>query len=308
VKVTKNLHWHTFEELENMESPFHEGELILQKLYGVEDKMDNVGRRVIRSFMPDQHREFYQDLAVVFLGYTDDKGRAWSTLLSGNKGFIQSPDATTLEISYHRAPDELWLKNLHLGQDVGLLGLEFISRRRNRLSVKVAKLFDGGFTLATKQSFGNCPRYISPKSIEVLKFQEEISSSQFSTLGSEHRQIIMESDTFFVSSYISSKDGVANEGVDISHRGGSPGFVKVVNEKRLLIPDYSGNFHFNTLGNFLVNSVCGMLFIDFTTGNRLQMTGHATILPLNSDLSDFPQAERLWQFDLEEGYFLKFTK
>lgn len=53
-----------------------------------------------------------------------------------------------------------------------------------------------------------------------------------------------------------------NRGVDISHRGGLPGFIHIENDNRLLIPDYSDNHFFNTLGNLAANPKAGLLFID----------------------------------------------
>lgn len=43
-------------------------------------------------------------------------------------------------------------------------------------------------------------------------------------------------------------------GADVSHRGGHPGFIRVEDAQTIIIPDYSGNNMFNTLGNILVNA------------------------------------------------------
>jgi hypothetical protein len=96
-------------------------------------------------------------------------------------------------------------------------------------------------------------------------------------------------------------------GVDVSHRGGKPGFVWVDNNNTLTIPDYLGNFHFNTLGNFLVNPKAGLLFIDFDKGHVLSLTGIVEILWESVELEYFDGAERLWQFHLEKGLYLKYS-
>ena len=69
----------------------------------------------------------------------------------------------------------------------------------------------------------------------------------------------------------------------------------------LTVPDYRGNFHFNTLGNFLINPRAGLLFIDFATGDLLMMTGSVQILNEDEDLEYFEGAERLWRFQLKAG-------
>jgi predicted pyridoxine 5'-phosphate oxidase superfamily flavin-nucleotide-binding protein len=86
------------------------------------------------------------------------------------------------------------------------------------------------------------------------------------------QRAIERADTLFIASVH------ADAGADASHRGGQPGFVRVLNERRLLIPDYAGNNMFQTLGNIAADPRVGLLFVDFDTGTTLQMTGRAKIL------------------------------
>ena len=67
-------------------------------------------------------------------------------------------------------------------------------------------------------------------------------------------------------------------GADISHRGGKPGFVRAGDNGTLSFPDFSGNGHFNTFGNLEVCDRAGLLFVDFTTGDVLQLTGGAEVV------------------------------
>ena len=65
-------------------------------------------------------------------------------------------------------------------------------------------------------------------------------------------------------------------GIDVSHRGGKPGFVRVddgVGGTVLTFPDFRGNFFFNTLGNITAHPKAGLLFVDHETGGVLQLTG-----------------------------------
>jgi len=79
-------------------------------------------------------------------------------------------------------------------------------------------------------------------------------------------------------------------GADISHRGGFKGFVRVVNDHELRVPDYRGNTLFNSLGNIVASRKLGMLFINFNTGNSLQLSGEGDLLWQKEDLLD--NAER----------------
>ena len=58
----------------------------------------------------------------------------------------------------------------------------------------------------------------------------------------------------------------------MSHRGGKPGFVGVQGDT-LAIPDFRGNRFYNTLGNLLGDPRAGLLFVDFASGDILQIQG-----------------------------------
>jgi hypothetical protein len=84
--------------------------------------------------------------------------------------------------------------------------------------------------------------------------------------------------------------------VDVSHRGGKPGFVHVNDDGTLTVPDFSGNKFFNTIGNLLVNPRAGLLFIDFENGNLLYLAVAAEIIWEGEQISAFEGAERLLRF------------
>jgi predicted pyridoxine 5'-phosphate oxidase superfamily flavin-nucleotide-binding protein len=112
--------------------------------------------------------------------------------------------------------------------------------------------------------------------------------------------LITRADTFFIaSSYTGSED--PRHGADVSHRGGRPGFVQITDDDTLLFPDYRGNFLFNTLGNLLVNPRCGLLFLDFDSGDALYLTGRGEILwEWPRDDPAFRDAQRLVQVHVDE--------
>ena len=77
---------------ENSPSPFHSGEREIQRRIGVRDKMEPFGRKVIRDFMPEQHRAFYHQLPFVFVGHADQEGWPWASILFNKPGFMKSKD------------------------------------------------------------------------------------------------------------------------------------------------------------------------------------------------------------------------
>ena len=79
------------------EAPFHAGEVAVQMRAGVREKAEIGGRRSIRRYLPEQHRQFFEQLPFIVLGGIDALGQPWATLRIGEPGFVSSPDATTLQ-------------------------------------------------------------------------------------------------------------------------------------------------------------------------------------------------------------------
>ena len=107
--------------------------------------------------------------------------------------------------------------------------------------------------------------------------------------------MIRSADTFFVAS--SGALGDRNAGIDVSHRGGRAGFVSFAEGGALTIPDYVGNNYFNTFGNLVVQPRCGLLFLDFQSGELLQLRGMAKIDWQGTRSRAAYETERSWTFD-----------
>lgn len=62
------------------------------------------------------------------------------------------------------------------------------------------------------------------------------------------------------------------------HRGGPKGFIKVIDDKTLGFADYSGNKQYISLGNLAENDRAFLLLIDYATGRRIKLWGHARVV------------------------------
>jgi ferredoxin-NADP reductase/predicted pyridoxine 5'-phosphate oxidase superfamily flavin-nucleotide-binding protein len=278
-------------------SPWHTGELQLQRSVGVVEQMDELGRHVIRDHLIDQHRKFYPQLPFAVLGAVDAAGDTWATLRAGRPGFLSSPDPTHLHIALPRQPADPADEGLQNGDAVALLGIELSTRRRNRVNGTIHRDSPDGFTIGVEQAYGNCPQYIQRREFRFVAHPHAVSAIPAITLDrldDAARATIEQADTFFVASYADGDDG--HRQVDVSHRGGKPGFVRVDADGVLTIPDFAGNKFFNTLGNFAVNPKAGLMFVDFDSGDLLQLTGDAEVLLDSPDIATFQGAERLWRF------------
>ena len=268
--------------------PFHDGEKALQQESGAFGTLSVAGPRVIRSYMPDQHRSFFAQLPWLVVGSLDAQGQPWASALAGPPGFVRAPDPQQLVV---QAP----LAGLLPGAPVGLLGIEPHTRRRNRMNGVVTQAGEQGFSVQVSQSFGNCPKYIQAREATWAGPQAAGAVQEARSLDDTARRIIAAADTFFIATAhpAAQQGGAASHGVDVSHRGGRPGFVRIAADGSLQVPDYNGNHFFNTLGNIALNPRCGLLFIDFEAGDTLQLAASAELVWDGPAVAAHPGAQRL---------------
>ena len=282
--------------------PFHEGECAAQERVGVREKMRAVGQQVIRDFMPDQHREFFTQLPFVIVGTVDEQGQPWASVLANPPGFIASPTPHELVICARPLTADPLADTLARHAPIGLLGIAPHTRRRNRMNGVIERVTDSCLQVRVSQSFGNCPKYIQARQLEYVPGQGAAKLVHRTGLGDEAvRRLIQRADTFFIATaYPADKmeASASAHGVDVSHRGGKPGFVRVDDDRTLTVPDYAGNQFFNTIGNLLVNPRAGLLFIDFDTGDLLYLAVDAEIIWEGEPLHAFEGAQRLLRFNV----------
>jgi uncharacterized protein len=278
-----------------MEStPFHADELAAQVLAGGDAK-----HAAIRDFMPEQHRTFFAALTYIFIATLDADGWPVATLLEGQPGFVEPSDPATLRIHALPSVDDPASGTIQVGKDIGILGIDFATRRRNRANGVVSHVGET-FSVAVKQSFGNCPQYIQRRTVQHLEAVPN-KAQRLDSLDKRARELIERADTFFVASRSRAEMG-ARGGADISHRGGRPGFV-LVDGDTLSIPDFRGNRYFNTLGNLLGEPRASLLFLDFATGDLLHLQGLVRIDWRGPTAERVQGAERLWHFQTTRGWY-----
>jgi uncharacterized protein len=272
---------------EKIEAPFHAGELLAQQLAG-----GGPPGFAIRDFMPDQHRSFFPLLPFLCVGALDREGWPLATILTGAPGFVSSPTPDTLAIAADAGEGDPARGLLSEGAAIGLLGIELATRRRNRANGVLTRAGGEGLLLQVQQSFGNCPKYIRTRTLQPALAAPSATVS-FEGLGEQAAALVARSETLFVAS-------ASGGTVDISHRGGPAGFVRVQGDT-LLVPDYPGNRYFNTLGNLVLEPRCAMVLVDFASGDILQLQGEAEILWDQAPAGD-PLAQRMWTMRVKRGW------
>lgn len=258
-----------------IENPFHAGELAVQERLGeVQDGRPN--GRVIADAVMGGAFKFVEQQPFVVLGSATAEGATWASLLFGAPGFTRVLDERTVQIDLGQAAahaEDPLFYGLQVDDRIGMLVIEPGSRRRLRINGSV-RHEEELLRVAVDESYPNCPKYIQRRHLRTSVNLEALQSKparRGSVLEDEQLALVRAADTFFVAS----ANPTGN--VDVSHRGGNPGFVQVLDERTLSIPDYPGNHMYNTLGNFALNPHAGLTFLDFESGHMLLMTGKARI-------------------------------
>lgn len=312
--------------LNNPSWPFHRGELEIQMKLGAFEYVNSYAPQFIRPEMPKQHRDFYANQPFLVAAARDDRGNMWSTLLFAAEpekvdSFVSSPDPKTLILSSSPLPGDALEGALAVGSDLGLLGIEFATRRRNRVNGRITanNPVDKQITFQVDQSFGNCPQYIKPrtwwsadpqdtsanvsnKEIDVPQCQPPDVTARPSQLTLEQVKYVQEAETIFLATGYRGHGENPAYGNDAGHRGGSAGFLEVQADNRtILLPDYNGNSHFNTIGNIHMDPSMGMTIPLYETGGMLQLSGRASIIwDEDARVAQHAGAKRLVQFEIDE--------
>lgn len=257
-------------------SAFHAGEIAVQVRAG-ERAIAERRESTIRDRLNDPARAFVESQRVVAAGAAASDGALWASLWCGATGFVRAnADGDSIEVSSvfdDPTVDPVW-SIVRSSEPLGLLVIDFETRRRLRINGLVARTDESGLELRIREAFGNCPKYIQKRlrSDNSRPANGAIGTvERGSSLDDARRRLITRTDTLFVTSVHPER------GIDVSHRGGCAGFVRILDDRTLRVPDYPGNSMFQTLGNLEVDTRAATAFIDFERRRVLSATGHAVV-------------------------------
>ena len=242
--------------------------------------------------MPDQHSEFFGHLSYFGVSTVDTDGRPWATIIVGSPTtLIHAVSPTQLNISAHLPEGDPFLSSIISTKQATCryfagVGVDFSNRRRNKVAgfITAANVLGSvlRMTLTTNESLGNCPKYITIRQLQYHKRHAQVGVDHRNTgnvtLNEQCRDIINRASTIFLATRHTSHVSDNTSDLGLNHRGGSPGFVRIYEENRktfIVIPDYSGNRFYQSLGNIETDRVAGVVFPCFVTGDMLHVTGIA---------------------------------
>lgn len=118
-------------------------------------------------------------------------------------------------------------------------------------------------------------------------------------LGPKEAMFLATRDSFYVAS--TSASGWPY----IQHRGGPPGFVKLLGESSIGFADYRGNRQYVSLGNVATDDRVALFFMDYVRRARLKLLGRMRSVPLD-DASELAAAlvDDAYDAKVERGFII----
>jgi uncharacterized protein len=290
--------------------PFHEGEIAVQERTGEREQGAHNGA-MVHDFVTPPACRFLARQRVLAVALPDGEGRPWASVWLGEPGFVRCEDTRTVRLVTSPPP---WTDGdpsaamLVAGDRLGLLSIDLATRQRLRINGSVKGFTGDSIALAVEESFANCPKYIQQRQLAAAAQPSTGEAGETlllrgTVLGDAQRELIERADTLFIASHHPER------GLDASHRGGAPGFVRVVGAQTLRFPDYPGNSMFQTLGNLAVDPRAGVAVVDFEQARLLCLRGSSkTIHGEDDPAHPSGGTGRYFELDIAEWVELPFPK
>jgi len=263
----------------------HEGELRVQARRQTPPQLTEAIRGVIQDEMSRQHAAYYSSLRYLPLGVADERGRLWATILCNPETTAESSEL--LKVNARVNPDDPFVRavcspmpTIACAKEFAGVAIDFTTRSRIKMAGSIdAWKLDGEsltLTLRANEHMGNCPKYITVRELRQTERQPEISAlgAKLSPLA---RDVLRRASTIFIATRHSDDDPRESD-MGVNHRGGPKGFLRYFEDDHgahLVLPDYSGNRFYQSLGNVETDPVMGVAVPDFASGALLQVSGRA---------------------------------
>ena len=244
---------------------FHEGEARLQAEAGVDSaRFDAMVEEAFTPEMAPNEARFVAQRTFSVAASLDTDGRPWASPLLGRPDeLFRVLDARTISIAAPRVDGDPLIDDIAATGELGVLFFDPSHRRRATSLGRARVEADGTITYRTRRFYGLCTKYIFKRSHtpgDGARASVPGAPRSGPRLDRDDRAQLAATDTVFLASHH------VEHGTDATHRGGPPGFVTVVDDTTLTLPDYTGNGMFQTLGNLLLDDRIGLLAVDFTSG------------------------------------------
>ncbi|EMD88668.1 hypothetical protein COCC4DRAFT_195595 [Bipolaris maydis ATCC 48331] len=217
-------------------------------------------------------------------------------LVAGSKGFEKPREREDAKLVAGLAIDLMTRKRVKTaGRLVGCMVREIEGKAESDDAPAEPRHMIQAVTMI-EQSLGNCPKYINQYEIHPALVSSKLVA-EGPSLSDEGRALISASDMFFLSSSTS-------DDMDVNHRGGPPGFVRIISPSEIVYPEYSGNRLYQSLGNLQLNPKIGLAFPNYATGDMLYITGRTQILAGKDAADILPGSNLTVKITIQDSRFV----
>lgn len=260
---------------------YHPGELAAQDKAGTRGAAAELalGKRSALSFSSG-HDAFLAAQSFAALASVDVRNQSvWVTPLFCESGDLRAISEHEIAVAASCIPNSEILEFIEPGTPLSLLGIDLNRRIRHRIngtSLASMNRESRGLSLQVEEYSPNCPKYINRRQIihpsnKVPAINRDAKAEPRTQLTPDDQAFVRRMDTLWIGSYAPSV------GADCNHRGGQPGFIRVISPSTIEWPEYRGNGMFFTSGNLESYDRAGVTLVDFGSGSIIQMTGLATV-------------------------------
>lgn len=250
------------------ESAYHEGERQAQIQAGTTEQAEANGAGLRASLGPGVCR-FLSERTYAFVAAEAADGTPWISLAEAERGLFACLDEQHLAVHPEPRAGDPVFEALGSPSRIAILAIDLATRRRLRVNGRSRPHGESSLLITTAEVFGNCPKYIAQRTVvgtrAVAPRRLEVSSLDEWMEAIHAADCIGIATTHFV------------RGLDASHRGGRPGFLRVRSVDEIEWNDYAGNGMFQSNGNLLVDRRAALAIPVFDTGALLLLTGDATV-------------------------------
>ena len=259
-----------------MNNVFHEGEYHIQEIMGVRKSSDTLSS-MIKDNIPPIAAKFLKDLNFCIITISTKKDDLFTYTVYNHNNFIEvlNQSQITINLENHSyIPKKFYnIENIN----IGMIGLNFEKAMRIRINGK-GQIKSNKLYFSIDEIYSNCPKYIKRRVLQKnTKNLEKQTIQKEKILNEKIINIISNIDTFFIATSHKEK------GLDVSHKGGEKGFLKVIQTHQLSFEDVPGNNLYNTIGNIYTNPNINIFFIDFKNNNTYHLKGIANIKEIQVD-------------------------
>jgi ferredoxin-NADP reductase len=206
------------------------------------------------------------------------------------------------------------------------VGVDYSNQRRNKLAGKLIQAewigdpanSNLGLYLETNENLGNCPKYITIRQLEpfsrvnsksvTVRPTTTSSSSSSSRLNQDALEILRQASTAYIATIHIDTTATWENDMGFNHRGGPRGFIRYFedgNGAHLVLPDYSGNRFYQSLGNIESDGKISVYIADFVHGDSLHISGTGVNLYHKEAEILMPRVKLLTLVSIEEAIVIK---